>query len=53
MGTINVCLERKGEGDCGVKPVFGICLVEVTGISTGRVEPFLVDGLLWLDGNCW
>ena len=53
MGTINVCLERKGEGDVGVKPDFGICLAKVTGISTGRVELFLVDGLLWLDGNCW
>ena len=30
-GCINVCLERKGRGGCGVKQVLGICLlVEVT-----------------------
>ena len=23
---VNVCLERKGTGDCGVKLVLGICL---------------------------
>ena len=28
MGCINVCLERKGKGGCGVKPVLGICLVK-------------------------
>ena len=28
MGCINVCLDIKGGGggDCGVKPVLGICL---------------------------
>ena len=28
MGSINVCLARKGRGGCEVKPVLGVCLVE-------------------------
>ena len=30
MGSLNVCLERKGRGGCRTKPVLGICLVEAT-----------------------
>ena len=30
MGCIDVCLERKERGGCGVKQVLGICLVEAT-----------------------
>ena len=30
MGSLNVCLERKGRGGCRVKPVLGICLEEAT-----------------------
>ena len=49
MGSINVCLERKRRGDCGV---LGIYLVEATGVSMGTVELFLVGGLLWLNSSC-
>ena len=28
MGCIDVCLERKRRGVCGVKQVLGICIVE-------------------------
>ena len=42
MGCINVCLERKGRGGCGVKLVLGICLVEQRGKSVGTVELVLV-----------
>ena len=28
VGCIDACLERKGRGGYGVKPVLGICLVE-------------------------
>ena len=30
MGFINVCLERKGRGGCGVKPLPSNCLLEAT-----------------------
>ena len=30
LGTIKVCFKRKGRGDCGVKPILGICLAEAT-----------------------
>ena len=52
MGSINVCLERKRRGDCGVKLVLGIYLVEALGVSMGTVELFLVGGLLWLNSSC-
>ena len=53
MGSINVCLERKERGGCGVKGLLGICLVEAASISTGIVELFLVGKLLWLDKLIW
>ena len=45
MAAINVHLKRKGRGGCWMKSVLGICLVEATGISKGKVELFLVVGL--------
>ena len=53
MGSIKVCLKRKGKRGCGVKPVLGICLVEGKGISMGTVELFLVGRLSWLNSDVW
>ena len=54
LGCINVCLERKGKGGCGVKQMLGICLVEATRWKCGTVEWVLINGgLLRLNGNCW
>ena len=53
MGSLNVCLERKGRGGCRVKPVLGICLVEAMRLSVGTVELLLVGGLLWLNEDYW
>ena len=35
MGSLNVCLERKGRGGCRVMPVLGICLVEAMRYKCG------------------
>ena len=53
MSCINVCLERKGKGGCGIKEVLGIYLVETTRRKSVRVKQVLVCGPLWLNGNCW
>ena len=42
MGSINLCLKRKGRRGCGVKPVLGICLVKGKGIIMELLELFLV-----------
>ena len=52
MGCINVCLERKGRGGCGVKLVLGICLAEQRGKSVETVELVLAFGLFWLNDDC-
>ena len=53
MSCINVCLERKAKGGCGVKQVLGVFIFEAIRWRSGTVEQVLVGGLLWLIGNCW
>ena len=52
MSCMNVCLEGKGRGGCGVKLVLAICLAEQHGKSVGIIELVLVFVLLWLNDNC-